>query len=235
MEIKIGKSARACCATERDFVHGEQVVSLVRIENQVYVREDYAEEAWNPDKAEGAIAVWTMTYIDPKVAEQEPEESYSPLRQIFYESAVDHERPLLATAYLAAELLRRQKVFRLVKQGVEGEVEGRVALYNDRIANRLVEVRDPNLSIAELEVGRQRLLQRLQELEAPDEVEDAGGAAKDEQAAQTGSQIDESAGDDSEDNPDVSGSDIDEYSNEASEDFEYEDAMHTERVANGDA
>ena len=37
--------------------------------------------------------------------------------------------------------------------------------------HRLIEVRDPTLSHAELEAGRQRLLERLYELEAP-EVDD---------------------------------------------------------------
>jgi hypothetical protein len=62
-------------------------------------------------------------------------------------------------------LLRRQKVFRLLKESDGAENEVKVALYADRIADRLIEARDPSLSYAELEAGRVALLERLSRLE----------------------------------------------------------------------
>jgi len=181
MDIKIGKPARVCNATDRAFEHGEQVISLVRMHEGQFIREDYSEEAWDAARGEGAIAVWTTTYIDPKVAEQEPPEVFSPLRQLFYEAVEGKERKTLAKAYLAAELLRRQKVFRLLKQSDDAEEDVRVALYNDRIGNRLVEVRDPNLTLNDMEEGRTALIQRLQELEAPpEEAEESPDETADE-------------------------------------------------------
>ncbi len=171
MEIKIGKSSRACRATERDFVHGDAVVSLIRSENQTLVREDYGMDAWDESYAAGALAVWNTQYRDPKADQLEPPETFSPLRQVFYEAAVSEERLELSIAFLAAQLLRRQKVFRLLKEFDQAENETRGALYADRISDRLIEVRDPNLTYEELEKGREALLERLKNREHPEEAD----------------------------------------------------------------
>lgn len=139
---------------------------MVKMENQTLVRLDFAKDSFDPSMASGALAVWATEYIDPKVAEQEPEEAYSPLRRLFYDTVESRDRVQLAKAFLAAQLLRRQKVFRLVKESEESEGEGRVALFTDRINNRLIEVRDPYLTYAEMEQGRTALVEELNALEA---------------------------------------------------------------------
>lgn len=168
MDIRIGKQGRSCVATNRQFEHGEEVISLVRYENQELIREDFAKEAWEQGRSGGALAVWSSPFIDPKVVEQEPPERFSPLRQLFYNSVESTDRCELAKAFLAAQLLRRQKVFRLLKESDDSDGESRVTLYTDRIGNRLIEVRDPNLSYTELEAGRVALLRELAELENPE-------------------------------------------------------------------
>jgi len=172
MEIKIGKRARACSGCARAFVHEEELTSVVRIEDQGLVREDYCTACWAPERAAGAFSVWSSQFYDPKVAEQEPPEVFSPLRRIFYEAVETNDRGELAKAYLAAQLLRRQKVFRLIKESEPTESELRVALFSDRIGNRLIEVRDPNLTFAEMEYGRAALMERLNELENPQPAEE---------------------------------------------------------------
>ena len=167
MEIKIGKSARHCAASAKTFEHGDTVYSLIRYQNQEVVREDYISEHWDPDLTKGALAVWSTTYYDPKVAEQEPEESYSPLRRLFYEAVESDDRIQLATAFLAAQLLKRQKVFRQIRESAMSDTNeaNRMTLYTDRIGNRLIEVRDPLLTFEELDEGRKCLVERLAELE----------------------------------------------------------------------
>lgn len=172
MEIRIGKPARACAGTERPFEHGEEVISIVRMENQTLVRHDFSKESWNPDWATGALAVWATEYVDPKVAEQEPEEAYSPLRLLFYDAVESTDRVELAMAFLAAQLLRRQKVFRLIKESEESDGEVRVTLFTDRVNNRLIEVRDPQLTFAELEAGRTNLIEQLSRLEDESDSEE---------------------------------------------------------------
>jgi len=167
MEIKISKSARTCCVCDTPFTHQDEMGSLVRVENRMLIREDYCLSCWNPERAANAFSVWTPHYYDPKVAEQQPPELFSPLRQTFYTAVESEDRVEMAVAYLAAQLLRRQKVFRLLKESDGTETEARMTLFADLIADRLIEVRDPNLTYAELETGRRALLERLSNLEKP--------------------------------------------------------------------
>ena len=172
MEIRIGKSAHACAGCGRAFTHEEAVKSLVRVENREFVREDYCAACWQAERGARAFSTWSTRFYDPKVAEQAPPEEFSPLRQLFYEAVEATERAEMAKAYLAAQLLRRQKVFRFIKESEDVEIEGRVALFTDRIGNRFIEVRDPDLTLAEMEVGRQTLIERLNELEGVSVVEE---------------------------------------------------------------
>ncbi len=173
MEIRIGKSTRVCAQTQQSFEHGQELLSLVKQGEDGLVREDYSKEAWNPACADGAIAVWATNYVDPDIENQQPDDSFSPLRNLFYEAVESEDRAELAKAYLAAQLLRRQKVFRLIKEGEETDTDSKFALFTDRIANRMIEVRDPNLSYAELNTARASLMEILNTLEKP-EPTDAG-------------------------------------------------------------
>jgi hypothetical protein len=171
MEIRIGRCAHSCCATGRDFVHEEEIHSRVRVVEDVLIREDFGADAWKPGMAEDAYSAWAAKYYDPKVAEDESPEVFSPLRQLFYESVASEERLEQAKAFLAAQLLRRQRAFRQIKESDDSDGEIRLVLYADRIGNRLIEVRDPNFSYAEMDDARTALLTRLQELEQPEEAQ----------------------------------------------------------------
>ena len=171
MEIRIGKPGRSSALTERQFEHGETVVSVMKVENQQLVRHDFGKPEWADDRATGAIAVWETHYSDPAMAQQEPAEKFSPLRKIFYSVVESDDRVQIAKAYLAAQLLRRQKVFRLVKESDDTDGEMRVALFMDRIGNRIAEARDPHLTYAEMETARVQLMEELTALEAAAEVE----------------------------------------------------------------
>ncbi|HIJ65179.1 MAG TPA: hypothetical protein HPP77_04440 [Candidatus Hydrogenedentes bacterium] len=168
MEIRISKSAKTCSECRRPFVHNEEVNSLVRIQDRTLVREDYCRNCWREGRTTDAFSAWAPRFYDPRVAEKEPPEVFSPLRRLFYEAADASDRRDIAKAYLAAQLLRRQKVFRLIKDTDDLDGEERVSLFSDRISDRLIEVRDPNLTDEELEEGRQRLMERLGQLEAPE-------------------------------------------------------------------
>jgi hypothetical protein len=172
MEIKISKSAHTCMGCHREFVHEEPVNSLVRWVDNALQREDYCADCGTPERFSGAWSVWTPNYYDPQVAEQQPAEVFSPLRQLFYEAVESEDRIECAKAFLAAQLLRRQKVFRQIKESDEAEGEARVFLFADRLGNRLIEVRDPSFTYLEMESARKSLLDRLRELETPQTTEE---------------------------------------------------------------
>lgn len=169
MDIRIGKSARACHACGTDFAHEQHMTSTVRRGDDGWVREDFCDACWNGDNADAVFSVWSATFHDPHVEEQGPPEVFSPLRQSFYEAVESDRRESVAVAYLAAQLLRRQKVFRWIKETTDPDTEAAVLLFSDRIANRLIEVQDPNLTTGELEQGRYRLMERLAELEGSED------------------------------------------------------------------
>jgi len=171
MEIRIGKSTRACARTKHPFEHGQELLSLVRQGEDGIVREDYAKDAWHESFAEGAIAVWATSYVDPDNLQKQSEDAFSPLRRLFYDAVESDDRIELAKAYLAAQLLRRQKVFRLIKEGEESDTDAKFALFTDRLDDRMIEVRDPNLSYAELNTARTALMEYLNEAEAPESDE----------------------------------------------------------------
>jgi hypothetical protein len=189
MEIKISKASKTCFACEHKFEHDETLHSLVRLSEDALLREDYCPACWNSERAKTAYSVWSPRYYDPRVAEAEPAEVFSPLRRLFYEAVEEEDRLEQAKAFLAAQLLRRQKVFRLIKESDEPEGEARLCLFADRIGNRLIEVRDPNFTYSEMEAARKRLVTRLEELENPAPAPtDTEGLAPGTDGAQTDAQ-----------------------------------------------
>ena len=180
MNIKISKNAHSCAACEIHFAHDQSVTSSVRVVEGALQREDFCIDCWAEQSNKKAYSIWKMVYFDPKSVEDQPTEVFSPLRQLFYEAAAEESRVEMAKAFLAAGLLRRQKVFRLIKESDESDGEVRVTLYTDRIGARLIEVPDPQFSYAEMEEARNLLLVRLQELEKAAEIE----ASEDDAAAE---------------------------------------------------
>ena len=174
MNIKIGKSARACVDCSESFVHEQELFSVIRVQDEEFIRQDYCTDCWTSDHASSSYSFWSPLFYDQSIADQAPPETFSPLRKIFYDSVDSDERCVLAMAYLAAQLLRRQKVFRLLKEVDDTDAETKFILFSDRIGNRLIEVRDPSLSFDELEEGRLMLMQQLADIESPPEATDEG-------------------------------------------------------------
>lgn len=166
MDIKIVKSGKQCLNCETAFVHEQSIDSVVRIVDHQLAREDYCATCWPSVNRTVLYSQWKTAYYDPAVAESQPPEHFSPLRQTFYETLESQDRAQLAVAYLAAQLLRRQKVFRLIKESDGLDGEPRIALFSDRLGGRLIEVRDPDLTHGELETGRVVLMERLYALES---------------------------------------------------------------------
>jgi hypothetical protein len=166
MEFSIRKSARSCEHCAAEFVHGQSIHSAVSFSDQdALARADYCDRCWTATISRAAYSAWTTHFFDPKVADQQPPEVFSPLRRLFYEACASDDRLEQAKAFLAAQLLRRQKVFRQIKESGELDGETRTTLYTDRIGNQFIEVRDPNFTYAELDAARATLLRCLRELE----------------------------------------------------------------------
>lgn len=172
MEIKISKCSASCGACERAFNHEEKIHSVARTDEEGLERFDFCKGCYESNKGDNIFCAWECQYSDPQVAEAERQESFSPLRRLFYDLAASEERESLAQAFLAAQLLRRQRVFRQVRETEEEQGMLRVCLYLDRAGNRLIETKDLNFSYSELDEARVLLLEELHRLEAPESEEE---------------------------------------------------------------
>ena len=105
MDIKISKSARTCCACNHSFEHEEPFTSILLPNDQELNRSDYCETCWTEQPTPEPYSSWKSKFYDPDVANQASEESFSPLRQLFYEAVEGKERTTLAMAFLAAAIL----------------------------------------------------------------------------------------------------------------------------------
>mgnify|MGYP001245779251 CR=1 FL=1 len=168
MEIRISRCATRCHACEHDFVHEQKVHSVARMEQETLVRLDYCAECRPRDKDGALFCSWETRYNDPKILEAEQQETLSPLRRLFYDLADSSVRIDLAQAFLAAQLLKRQRAFRQIRESEDSEGDTRTTLYLDRSGNRLIETRDLNFSYAELDEARIALVERLRVLESPE-------------------------------------------------------------------
>jgi len=186
MEVKFSKSAHTCCVCGHNFEHEEAFTSVLQSNESNLCRSDYCDGCWSEQSAPEPelFSVWKSNFYDPNVANQAPEESFSPLRQIFYEAVEGKDRLTLSMAFLAAQLLRRQKVFRLIKESQDPDTDDTTSLFNDRIGNRLIEAQDPCLSHEELEDGRRLLLRRLSEIEDTQPEEEPEDGQNEDQLAQ---------------------------------------------------
>jgi hypothetical protein len=167
MEIKISKCATKCHVCGNDFSHEQHVHSVATKEAESLERRDYCSVCNPTQKCSVVFCTWDTHYSDPKVLEAERQEILSPLRRLFYSLAESSERLDIAQAFLAAQLLKRQKAFRQIRESEEGENAVRVTLFLDRSGNRLIETRDLHFSYTELDAARTNLLDSLRALESP--------------------------------------------------------------------
>lgn len=169
MEIKLRKASAYCLACGKRFQHREKHFSRLNApDDQELVREDYCPACWESGRAayvEKTYSFWLSKYFDPSAVSQPDEEVFTPLRSVFYEAVDKEQRVEQAIAYLAAHLLRRQRVFRFVKRFDDTEKEGEMSVFSDRFSGRLAEVPDPGFSMDELQEARRELVQRLEYME----------------------------------------------------------------------
>jgi len=164
MEIKISKNGTKCFSCGKDFIHEEWVWSLILDVGPEWQRQDFCLNCWGQQIKQDVISQWKHRYVDGKLKRREQEVVDSPLRKLFYESIEkEYSRLELAIAFLASQLLRREKVFKKIKEMAISQRDGYIIMYIDRVDDRVIEVRDPHFSFTELEEAKRIVLERLKE------------------------------------------------------------------------
>ena len=162
MKISISRNGIKCLSCEKVFIHEEWIWSRILGSKKEWQRQDFCLSCWEKQEKQESISQWRHRYIDTKMRRKEQEVEDSPLRKLFYESVEkEQSRMELAIAFLASQLLRREKIFKKIKEMTISQRDGYIIMYIDRIDDRVIEVRDPNFSFAEMEEAKKIVLERL--------------------------------------------------------------------------
>ena len=154
MEISIQKESARCMGCDEPFAHEQKHRSLLRIEESNFLREDYCEKCWAERLAlaesDEVYSYWETKYRDPSVAKATPQEQFMPLLNLCYESIAQGGSDAEAMAYMCALIMRRQKVFRFVREERD-ESSGKTALvFFDKHNDTQIRILDPQLTESQL-------------------------------------------------------------------------------------
>lgn len=163
MEIEVQKESPHCINCNNAFVNGQKHHSLLRIDGSNFIREDYCEKCWTARLAavETAYSHWETKYRDPAASKATPEGQFMPLLKLCYESIAQEGRDFEAIAYVAALVLRRQKVFRFIREEKEASSHRNVLVFADKYNDTQVRVIDPQLTETEMRDVKLKLEEQL--------------------------------------------------------------------------
>ena len=161
VEINIQKKSSRCLKCGEEFRHEQEHHSLLMIEDKDFLREDYCEKCWSERsdgaEADNAYSCWKSKYVDPSVARETPSEQFLPLLNLCYESIAQGDADARAMAYMCALILRRQKVFRFVREEKEESPPTSVLVFFDKHNDTQIRIVDPQLTESQLQDVRKRL------------------------------------------------------------------------------
>ena len=171
VEINIQKRSPQCLKCDELFRHDQKHYSLLKIDGKDFLREDYCEKCWREHSAEaGADQVysyWETSFQDPAVARATPKEQFLPLLNLCYESIARGGPDAEAMAYMCALILRRQKVFRFVREEQEeqdGSPPRSILVFSDKHNDTQIRIVDPQLTESQLQDVRGRLEEQIKQV-----------------------------------------------------------------------
>lgn len=150
--------ARTCVASGRELKPGERVFSVLWDREGVFVREDFAAEAWTGEPT-GAVAWWMGRVPDGAARPLKPTINDDLLVDCFEHLTDTADEGRLKFRYVVALLLMRRKRFRFEDAAKRGEVE--VMTVRDARTGRKHEVVDPHLAESEMDAVRDEVFQVL--------------------------------------------------------------------------
>jgi hypothetical protein len=188
LEINIQRESAQCLKCGATFQHKEKHHSLLRIENKDFLREDYCLGCWSDDfekDSDGVYSSWETRYHDLSVVRATPHEQFMPMLNLCYESIAEGGAEGESMAYMCALILRRQKVFRFVREEKEEEGERRsVLVFLDKHNDTQMRIVDPELTDGQMHEVKQRLEKKIspEEQAVTEEGSEAEGAEEGREA-----------------------------------------------------
>lgn len=173
MEIHIQRDSNRCLACAQPFAHGQKHYSLLKLNDKAFVREDYCEECWpnlpSSEQDDSVYSRWQTTYLDPSVANATPEGEFMPLLSFFYDALAATVPDSEAAAYVCALVLRRQKIFKFLREEKDEASGKSVLLFHDKHHDVQVKIVDPKVTEAKFREVKQMLEERLSQKDRANE------------------------------------------------------------------
>ena len=148
------------------FLHGQKHHSLLRIEAANFLREDYCDTCWMEKsfsiESDEIYSCWETRYRDPAVAKATPKEQFIPLLNLCYESIAQGGQDAESMAYMCALVLRRQRIFKLLREEKDESSGRTVLVFSDKHNDTQIRIVDPGLTQSQLEDVRRRLEERVE-------------------------------------------------------------------------
>jgi len=180
MEISIQKESSRCMGCNGPFAHEQKHLSLLRIKDKVFLREDYCEKCWSersdPAESNEIYSFWETKYHDPSVEKATPHEQFIPLLDLCYESIAQGGPEGEAMAYMCALVLRRQKVFRFIREGKEDSSGREMLMFSDKHNGTQINIIDPRLTESQLQDVKRRLEERIAQSRGEIDDQESGPA-----------------------------------------------------------
>jgi hypothetical protein len=124
-----------------------------------YIREDFAEEKWEEQMAEGALSVWRGVFRLPPPPPEDPlkkETAESLLRQFMEEDDPSRGNVI----YILAVMLERRRL--LAEKDVQVREDGtKVRVYEHKQTGETFVIPDPGLKLAEIEQVQEEVVTLL--------------------------------------------------------------------------
>ena len=158
--------ADACARTQRPFVSGEQLYTLLFRDGDGYRREDVSEEAWSSRNENiQPFSFWKTRYEPPPPAAPEPlgkENAEELLRRLLAENNPAHAN----ACYVLAAMLERKRVLKQIKP--EADHDPRVLIYEHAKSGDVFLVPDVHLRLDQLETVQQEVTVLLSQTDGVD-------------------------------------------------------------------
>ena len=148
-----------CARTGRPFEPGEIFHTGIYFDTDSgeFIRRDVSAEAWKEELAERKpIAAWRAPYEPPESAKAKPEVTTRESAETLLRRLIEEDQSYTHNArYILALMLERKKL--LVPKEIQETEQGRVVIYEHRKSGEVYILRDPELTLREIDAVQEEV------------------------------------------------------------------------------
>ncbi|NQU41281.1 MAG: hypothetical protein HQ523_15135 [Lentisphaerae bacterium] len=163
--------ASVCAGCETEFEDKQPCFSLLRFTEEGYVRADHCADCWSTSPPEDrGVSMWKGVFLLPPPPDAEPleqETAETLLRRLMEEDAERYADVI----YILAVMLERKRQF--IERATQTRDDSLIRVYEYRKTGETFLIRDPMLSLDELEPVQEQVIALLGGDKQPDPEEEA--------------------------------------------------------------